>query len=41
MMAGRATVIPGARNKVMAQATRLVPRTFAARLARQAQQKAH
>ncbi|HET6765355.1 MAG TPA: SDR family NAD(P)-dependent oxidoreductase, partial [Longimicrobiaceae bacterium] len=41
MTAGRALVIPGARNRVMAHATRLVPRAFAARLARQAQRKAH
>ena len=39
MLAGRATVIPGARNRIMAGATRLVPRRTAARLAQKAQER--
>ena len=39
MMAGRGTVIPGARNRIVACATRLVPRRFAARLAQKAQER--
>jgi hypothetical protein len=40
MHAGRATVVPGAVNKVMAVSTRFVPRTLAARLAKAAQENA-
>jgi short-subunit dehydrogenase len=41
MKAGRGVVIPGARNKVMAHATRLVPRSMAARVAKRAQERSH
>lgn len=39
MLAGRSSVVTGAANRVMAAGTRLIPRRFAARLARMAQER--
>ena len=39
MLAGKAVVVPGLANKVMAQGTRFVPRRVATRLARMAQER--
>jgi uncharacterized protein len=39
LLAGKPLVVPGAVNKAMAQGTRFIPRSFAARLAKMAQER--